>query len=105
MAKDFEKEYGPEEEMPDGDEPVVVVFRIDREGDLFALFPELDEGNGRCACYVSVGGHTAAPYGASVNASRPARPEEYAAMKTELERAPYNYKLTVRQRWTRPRGR
>lgn len=104
----------PREGEPTGEEPVDVLFRVWRRrgsdvgGGVVALFPELDEGRGRCASYAHLGGHAAADYAGVVAASRPARPEEFAALKAELEAEPYGYRLRVRQRrasWSRRRGR
>lgn len=85
-----------------GEPPVVVIFRVDKEGVCFALFPELKQGRGHCTTYERVGQHSSGPYGANVNTSRPAKPEEYAALKRELEGIGYN--LIVRQRWIRRRA-
>ena len=90
--------------MERAEDTIVVLFRADRrDGEVFALFPELEEDGGRCTIYVSVsvGGHTAGRYGANIDISRPATEVEYAPLKTELERL--GYKLVVRQHWTRPR--
>jgi len=81
----------------------VVVFRKWRDksviGDgVIALFPEIDDGRGMCSSFEHVGQHGAADYDGVISRTRAADPAEYAALKAELEAAPYNYKLDVRKR-------
>lgn len=74
-----------------------VIFRVDREGVVFALFPDLpatDHPN-FCSCYQSIGGHAAADLLGCVRSTRPATRSEYDFLKTELESAPYFYRLKV----------
>lgn len=85
------------------EEPTRVVFRVwkskrpqDRE--VIALFPDIDEGRGLCSSYMHVGQHGSASYTGVIETTRPATPDEYRALKRELESAPYNYNLAVRQR-------
>ena len=77
-----------------------VVFRVDRDGDTFALFPELPADNQGiyCTAYQHVGQHCAADYQLCMARSRPARAAEYADLFTELEQRGYN--LVVHQRAT-----
>lgn len=77
-----------------------VIFRVDDEGEVFALMPELPADNlGHfCTSYVHVGQHGSADYQACVTHSRPATADEYAALFTELERRGYH--LNVQQRAT-----
>jgi hypothetical protein len=90
------------EEFRQDEEETLVVFRKWRgEGGVVALFPEVKERSFACASYMHHGGHGAARYGAVVNATTPATPEEYAALKAELEGPPYGYRLKVRRRWLR----
>lgn len=81
----------------------VVVFRKFRNGEVIALFPELPHMIGNwdyCSSYMHVGQHGAAsPHGLTWNHTSLAKPDEYAALQTELESIGYN--LTVRQRVTR----
>lgn len=84
-------------------EPLVpVVFRrwLFHDGDVFALFPTLPfDLNGRvCTGYHHIGQHSGAYYPGCIAASRPARPEEYASLKTELEHI--GYRLAVHKRAT-----
>jgi hypothetical protein len=82
----------------------IVVFRVWRAQPktCIALFPMEEEryGDGRrcCGSYEHVGQHGAADYRGVMQATRPAKPDEYAALKRELESAPYNYVFDVRER-------
>jgi hypothetical protein len=55
----------------------VVIFRKYKEGDILALFPEIDEGNYKCSCYQRIGQHGLADYDHCIRMTQPARPEEY----------------------------
>jgi hypothetical protein len=76
----------------------VVIFRIDREGIVFALFPELPSDNygTYCTCYQHIGQHCAADYHRCMAHSRPATANEYADLLTELEGR--GYRLDVHRR-------
>ena len=79
-------------------ETVIVIFRIDREGIVFALFPELpaDYGGIYCTCYQHVGQHCSADYYGCIANSRPATSAEYADLLIELRQRGYD--LEIRQR-------
>ena len=82
----------------------IVVFRVwpkKEGGGVIALFPQIDEGHGMCSSFMHVGQHSGASASQVVAATRPAKPEEYAALKRELESAPYEYRLDVRARLPR----
>jgi len=81
-------------------ETAVVIFRVDRVGVVFALFPEIpaDREGFYCTCYQQVGQHCAADYYLCIAESRPARPAEYADLFVELRHRGYNMK--IRQRAT-----
>lgn len=84
-------------------EPVAVVFRKWRDnGDILALFPEIPAKNQGydCESFEHIGQHSPADYMGCIKRTRPALPHEYAALKAELEGAPYHYNLVVRQRAT-----
>ena len=72
--------------------PTVVVFRWEREGGVYALFPELPHDNDGiyCVCYQHVGQHAGADYHGCIKRSRPATAEEYADLAEELRRTGYN---------------
>lgn len=76
--------------------PVKVVFRIDRKGVVFALFPYEPESRHLVMCYQHVGQHTSADYRGCIKASRPAKPGEYEGLHRELMAR--GYELTVIQR-------
>lgn len=84
-------------------DPTPVVFRAFREGgDVIALFPAMRESNGRINSYQHIGQHGAADYHGLIGVTRPASPAEYAELFAELESR--GYWMTVRKRWTPPRG-
>lgn len=80
--------------------PVIVVFRKwpkSEGGDVLALFPyEIEDNVGNCLSYQHIGQHGAANYGACIARTKPAKPEEYAQLKAELEQI--GYVLTIRKR-------
>lgn len=82
------------------DPPVVVMFRRERGpgDDILAVFPHEYEYDGRVGCYAHVGQHSACSMGYVLQKTQPAKPEEYAGLKRELEGAPYHYRLIVRKR-------
>lgn len=72
-------------------------------GDIIALFPA-DPGTRdvyTCSSYEHVGQHGSAdPYGV-MQATVPAKPEEYADLKAELESYPYGYNFKIYHRLSR----
>jgi hypothetical protein len=78
----------------------IVIFRWEPEGGVFALFPELPADNRGwfCTCYQHIGQHGSADYALCVAHSRPAKPDEYAHLRDELERR--GYILAIHQRAT-----
>ncbi len=81
-------------------ETTSVIFRLDREGIVFALFPELPSDNYGyyCTAYQHIGQHSAANFQGCIAQSRPALADEYADLFEELERRGYH--LHVHQRAT-----
>lgn len=84
-----------------------VLFRVHRapktHGDeVTAVFPcePADYVGQLMSCYVHVGQHGSCDFGWYLK-TRPARPEEYADLKAELESAPYGYRLKIYQRINR----
>lgn len=81
-----------------------VVFRVwkEKDGGVLALFPYLqsscDPAVQYCLSFEHVGQHCGADYAGCIARTRPAKPREYAALKHELESAPYSYRLKVIQR-------
>lgn len=75
-----------------------VVFRKYKDnGDILALFPEIDEGNYRISCYERIGQHGVADYSHCIKITNPAKSEEYQSLKRELESLGYN--LDVKQKY------
>lgn len=80
-----------------------VVFRKWKDGTIDAYFPELKEVDGLIVCYSHMGQHSAANYHSCIQRTKPAKPEEYADLKNELEQIGYN--LDVRSKYIRPTNR
>lgn len=78
-----------------------VVFRQERrkDGHVTAVFPcePFTTAGHTMSCYVHVGQHGECDRG-WYNKTRPARPDEYADLRKELESAPYGYRLKVYQK-------
>ena len=77
----------------------IVIFRRFRDGDVIALFPYLPAeclDAWPCQSYMHIGQHGAADP-RIVHDTRPARPREYAGLKSELEQR--GYRLAVRRRF------
>lgn len=75
----------------------VVVFRKFKDGEVLALFPDLEYNRGQYqfVSYMHVGQHgSATTFITSV--TYPATPEEYAPLKAELERIGYMLKVKNR---------
>ena len=77
----------------------LTIFRKYKDGEIIALFPEIDNGYGQCMSYLHVGQHGGAYYDLVVYSTTPATPEEYTDLKTELESI--GYILKIRQKWIR----
>lgn len=91
--------------QPD-ESPTLVIFRrfpTSQGGEIIALFPELPGTNSpaTCSSYMHTGQHGAATSDL-VRSTRPASPEEFAALKCELESlTPTPYTLKTVKRFTR----
>lgn len=81
----------------------VTVFRkFKKDGDIIALFPqEINYPDGACESYQHIGQHSAADYGHCLTITVPAKPEEYAPLKRDLERIGYDLKIVRRNQWKR----
>lgn len=75
-----------------------VIFRVDRDNVVFALFPEIPHDvHGRyCTTYQHVGQHSGADYQWCIATSTPATPERYKDLLDELTRIGYNVKVIKR---------
>ena len=92
--------HRPRRHGDNGSRVVPVVFRVlKREwgGNVIALFSPVDAED-MCPSFAHASQHVRDHYGDAINQSRPARPEEYDALKRELEAPPHNYRLRVVQR-------
>ena len=77
-----------------------VIFRKYPTGEIIALFPE-DPGTSSshtCSCYQFVGQHGSADPHGVIESTFPARPDDYADLKEELE--DIGYVLDVKQKYT-----
>lgn len=78
----------------------VVIFRKWNNGQVIALFPmePVTYNPAYCESFEHIGQHGAADPHGIVLRTTAASPDEYAAVKRELESAPYGYQLEVRKR-------
>ncbi len=83
-------------------EKTKVIFRKFKDGEIIALFPEVQANDSHWGCmsYMHIGQHGAARYNI-VWDTKLAKPEEYADLKTELEDLGYNLEVRkrVNKRW------
>lgn len=82
----------------DTGEPTVVVFRVwgrRNGGSVLALFPAepSDDTEAHCLSYEHNGQHGGADYYGCLARTRPAKPEEYASLKRELEGLGYTLRV------------
>lgn len=82
-------------------EMVDVIFRLDREGIVFALMPGLagTQDPRTCTAYEHVGQHSSADVRHCIDKSTPATQEEYASLLHELQGI--GYLVNVVKRATR----
>lgn len=66
-----------------------VVFRKWRNGDIIALFPDIQETGYKVLVYEHIGQHGVADYTDIVSITLPASPEEYLGLMTELKTIGY----------------
>lgn len=78
------------------DDVTRVMFRRFADGAVIALFPDIAESRGCISSYMHVGQHAEASRDL-IRELPEATPAEYAALKQELESAPFRYKLAVVQ--------
>lgn len=70
-----------------------VIFRIWPNGDVIALFPDIETGLFSCNSYEHVGQHGAADYRHVVERTKQATIAEYADLAVELTRIGYNLRV------------
>lgn len=81
-----------------------VLFRAEKsgphKGEVTAVFPTIPGTREfhTCTCYARVGQHSSCTYG-WYQGTRPARPDEFEALRRELESLGYSLKIV--SRWTR----
>lgn len=82
------------------EEKTIVLFRKYPEGDILAIFPEIpsDAWGYECTVYQHLGQHGGGDCRGMMQATKPAKPSEYKALKKELEQI--GYVLEVRERMT-----
>jgi len=78
----------------------IVVFRKWPNGDILALFPNIDDNRGMCSSYEHVGQHGGADYSSCISATKPAAPVEYADLLAELTSIGYDLKIRQRRNWS-----
>lgn len=66
-----------------------IVFRKWRNGDIIALFPDIQETEYKVLVYEHIGQHGVADYTNVISITRPASPEEYHGLMTELKTIGY----------------
>lgn len=74
-----------------------VIFRKWPNGDILALFPEIEESTECCSSYMHIGQHGAAYYPHCIGITKPAAPQEYADLETELQAIGYSLKIQRRR--------
>lgn len=78
-------------------EPTEMLFRRYSNGDIIALMPYVIEDNRFCCqSYMHIGQHGPARYEHIMQCTRPAKEDEYAELKLELESIGYNVLLIAR---------
>jgi hypothetical protein len=82
-------------------EKTIVVFRLWPNGDVLALFPEIEESRGCCSSYEHVGQHGGASYIGCISQTRPATAGDYHDLALEL--ASIGYNLKIQKRYTSKR--
>ena len=83
---------------------VIVVFRKEKDGEIFALFPKIKatvDGKS-CLCYVHTGQHGSADYQYCIDKTCRANPSEYYDLAEELKGI--GYILDIRQGKRTSRG-
>lgn len=76
-----------------------VMFRKDRDGTVFAVFPHdpADVAGRYVTTYEHVGQHGSGDYGPMIATTRPATEEEYRDLRAELERIGYDVRVIRRR--------
>lgn len=73
----------------------VVVFRQYSNGEIIALFPEIEySAQGYCESYMHIGQHGSADYKGCIKSTSPAK--DFSKLQKELENIGYNLEIRVR---------
>lgn len=71
-----------------------VIFRVEKDGTILAVFPYNSYRKGYSVTYYShIGQHGEAMHDYLIGDTKPATPEQYAELKAELEGLGYNLKV------------
>lgn len=76
-----------------------VIFRIDNDNEVFALFPHVAETPDCVMSYASVGQHSAADYNHCMKKTKAASEQQYKDLYNELTQIGYNLKVVKRQNY------
>jgi len=77
-------------------EQTKTVFRIYPDGEVIALFPQIEARGYSCSSYLHVGQHGAADIDLVVRETRLAKPKEYKSLLKELKKIGYRPKIMKR---------
>ena len=79
-----------------------MLFRKDKEGEIFAIFPhEVADFKGNVTIYERVGQHHSGDYRHCIDSSKPATELESKSLKDELDYIGYNIKIVKRQNYNK----
>lgn len=73
-----------------------VIFRAWPDGDVLALFPDIEEQDGLVLGYEHVGQHGEADYAWCMARTKQATPKQYAKLKRELTQMGYDLTVVTR---------
>jgi hypothetical protein len=77
-----------------------VIFRVDKDGDVYALFPhEVCDYKGNVTSYQHIGQHSEADYNHCIRTSKNATPTEALPLYQELVGIGYNLEVVKRRRY------
>ena len=74
-----------------------VIFRTYADGQIIALWPYVLENATMCQSYQQVGQHAPADYTGTIRSTRPATPEQYRPLESELKRLGYWFSVDQRR--------
>jgi len=75
-----------------------IIFRVDKDNEIFALFPhEVSNNNGDVTCYQHIGQHSSADYTHCIKQSKIATPTQSLPLYQELISLGYNLEVIRKQ--------